>query len=303
MPFVLSRRRIIGGTFRDAVSHTPHHLDVRATGTGDGWERRLIGRDRWIADLRAAAGTRGVVLYLHGYNTPQSRMLAAMTRLAKGLAAEGCDDLVVGLDWPSDGNFFVYNGDRSDAERVATTLIADLIAPVQRALPASRISLLAHSMGAYLFLEAISKVRPDGVRMLRPLDEVMFCAADVRAADAKPGTLYRRALRVAARRVTNYHSALDRVLLASSAVWGFGPRLGKDGLMGHRLPAQGDVDGRVYYDTRIRPGDAGVIRSHGWWLDDPVAVADMAQVVAGTPTAAITTRKTRRDGDQVLALP
>ena len=97
-----------------------------------------IAKRSWIEEVMTEArhgpqddGPVGdIVIYVHGFNTPQSEMLRRTDKIEQGVKAHGFRGAVVAYDWPSDGSAINYQSDRRDAKKTAAALVRDGIAPL-----------------------------------------------------------------------------------------------------------------------------------------------------------------------------
>lgn len=150
-------------TFGNATVSIPH--DHRL---GE-WERPLVGfrerqeahvilltvipqrRDEFASALREATSGREALVFVHGYNTSFSEAIQRTALLAYDLEFDGTP---IAFTWPSRDGFFRYNAD----EEAASASIHDLeefLTIVARESGATRIHLVAHSMGNRVLLEAL----------------------------------------------------------------------------------------------------------------------------------------------------
>lgn len=251
----------------------------------------IIDRATWLAQLRQGAGE--VLIYVHGFNTEQPEMLDRQGRLARNLAAAGWAGQVIAYDWPSNGTEWAYLSDRTDAKHTAPWLVADVIGPILNLVPRPRVHLLCHSMGAYLALRGFSGVGDSGAPGTVPwgVDEVAFVAADADKPWMEAGAWGALVMDRRCRRLTNYHSTLDRVLSLSEGIVHGTERAGRDGLP-VALPARfHDVWCSAQYETKVPPAGKTLRGSHTWYFDDPGFHADLAATLAGADAASMPTRR------------
>lgn len=177
--------------------------------------------DRAIADelSRQPEGARDVVVFVHGFN---NTFAEALYRLAQIRHDFGIEAPVVNYSWPSLGNPLGYVHDR-DSTLVAREGLQSLLAQLARS-PADRLVLIAHSMGAFLSMEALRELAVGGQReLLARISPVILIAPDVdvdvfRAQAERIGQLPQPFLIFA--------SARDRALMLSARLSGQPARLG-----------------------------------------------------------------------------
>lgn len=304
MDYVFSVRNVTDGAFGTRVGASSW-LEVPERAEVPTPEHR-IARSAWLKRVQTApdgAETAGdLVVYVHGYNTGQKRMMERLRKLRRGLAQHGFAGRVIAFDWPSANVALSYLPDRRDARAASTRLVDELIsafAKRQRPDCALNVHVLAHSMGAYVLREAFDDAddRPAVAGNSWSVSQVMLVAADVSSAslglgNAKSSSLYRHCVRL-----TNYFSPLDEALsLSNIKRIGVAPRAGRVGLPAARPDKAVDVYCGSYYRTHRARLDAAGGGSHSWYFDDPGFMEDVALTVAGAldraefPTRAPTDR-------------
>ena len=119
---------------------------------------------------------RDVLLFVHGFNTSFDE---ARFRLAQIAVDGGFNGIPVLFTWPSRGSLFAYGSDRESAmasrdalERVIETLAAEP--------DVGKVHVLAHSMGAWLAMEALRETAIAGHPDLDGhLGDIMLAAPDI----------------------------------------------------------------------------------------------------------------------------
>lgn len=195
-----------------------------------------------------------IALYAHGYNTDWRQAArryaqlqqeifsgSALTRPAMGV--------LVLYTWPSNGSAFGYLPDREDARNAAPLLanalvaLHDDVARAQRlattqpsAACRAKVSVIAHSMGAYVVQKAlaITARRLNSPQLMSLVHQLVLVAADV------DNDLFQRDARGDADgdlvanlcyRIVSLNNRRDQVLGASAGLKHFGTRrLGRSGL-------------------------------------------------------------------------
>lgn len=114
-------------------------------------------------------------VFVHGFNTTFTE---AVFRLAQMTADANYDGVPILFAWPSEGNVTGYVADR-DAATFSRDQLVDLLTELSGKQTTGQISIVGHSMGAWLSLEAVRQLRisqnDDVVRRLR----VILAAPDI----------------------------------------------------------------------------------------------------------------------------
>lgn len=129
------------------------------------------------SDLSRAIAAHGheAVIYVHGYNNTFSEGLYRIAQLSHDLEIPG---VAVHYSWPSAAEPLGYVYDR-DSALFARDGLENLIHEVARS-GATRITLVAHSMGASLTMEALRQISVrDGGRTLRQINGVILLSPDI----------------------------------------------------------------------------------------------------------------------------
>jgi esterase/lipase superfamily enzyme len=121
------------------------------------------------------APTRHVLLFVHGFNT---RFEEAVYRSAQIAHDAGAPVVPVLFTWPSRGKLFDYVYDRESATYSRDALEAVLQAMVKDPSVAS-ISILAHSMGNFVAIEAIRQMTIRNRSLSPKIADIMLAAPDI----------------------------------------------------------------------------------------------------------------------------
>jgi esterase/lipase superfamily enzyme len=121
------------------------------------------------------APTRHVLLFVHGFNT---RFEEAVYRFAQIAHDAGAPVVPVLFTWPSRGKLFDYVYDRESATYSRDALEAVLQAMVKDPSVAS-ISILAHSMGNFVAIEAIRQMTIRNRSLSPKIADIMLAAPDI----------------------------------------------------------------------------------------------------------------------------
>lgn len=162
--------------------------------------------------------SRDVLLYVHGFNTGLDE---ARFRLAQ-IAADGRFSGVPALfAWNSRGGLLAYESDKESAT-TARDALESLILDVSRLPGVGRVHILAHSMGAWLTMEALRSIAISGHPDLDGrLGAVMLAAPDIDL-----NVFRHQVSRLDPKHVSIFVASNDRALNLSSRIAGDRPRLG-----------------------------------------------------------------------------
>lgn len=162
---------------------------------------------------------RNVLLFVHGYNT---RFDEAVFRLAQISHDTKAPALPLLFTWPSRGQLTAYAYDRESANYSRDALEAVLQA-LQKDPAVGEISILAHSMGNWVTLEALRQMSIRNGRIGSKIASVMLAAPDVDV------DVFRRQIDIIGEKRAPFIvfvSRDDRALALSSRLWGGASRLG-----------------------------------------------------------------------------
>lgn len=185
-------------------------------------EARVLSKDEALAafDNRIKkTPKRQALLFIHGFNT---KFEEAVYRFAQITHDADAEVVPVLFTWPSRGNVFQYGYDHESANFSRDTLETAL-QTLARDPNVGEISILAHSMGNWVTLEALRQMSIRNKGLSPKIRNIMLAAPDVdfdvfrrqiRAMNAKPNLF------------TVFISRDDEALAVSRRVWGNMPRLG-----------------------------------------------------------------------------
>ncbi|MDO9443356.1 MAG: alpha/beta fold hydrolase [Beijerinckiaceae bacterium] len=161
---------------------------------------------------------RDILLYVHGFNTSLEE---ARFRLAQLVNDGRFGGVPVLFTWPSQSNMFSYVSDKESAT-VSRDALRKVISDLSKVEGVGRVHVLAHSMGAWLAMEALRENALSGSRNLDGrLGAVMLAAPDIDL------NVFRTQLaRVPSSNVSIFVSSHDRALSLSSRLAGARPRVG-----------------------------------------------------------------------------
>jgi esterase/lipase superfamily enzyme len=162
-----------------------------------------------------------VLVFVHGYNT---RFDEAAFRLAQIVHDSGAPVTPVLFSWPSWGALSAYPYDRESAA-ISRDGLETVLTELSRDPAVSQVSILAHSMGGWLTLEALRQMAIRQKQIFPKITDIMLAAPDV---DVDVASAQGRVLQSVPRkaRITLFVSADDKALSASRFLWGSRDRLG-----------------------------------------------------------------------------
>ncbi len=162
--------------------------------------------------------SRDILLYVHGFNTSLDE---ARFRLAQIVADGGFSGVPVLFTWNSRGGLFNYESDK-EAATVSRDALEHVLLSLAKTPGVGRVHILAHSMGAWLSMEALRGVAISGHPDLDGrLGQVMLANPDIDL------SVFRQQVqRVDPSHVSIFVANNDRALSISSRIAGARPRLG-----------------------------------------------------------------------------
>lgn len=162
---------------------------------------------------------RHVLLFVHGYNT---RFEESVYRFAQIVHDSQAPALPLLFTWPSRGRLLAYTYDRESTNYSRDALEA-VLQTLARDPAVGEISILAHSMGNWVTLEALRQMSIRNGQIAPKIKSVMLAAPDVDV------DVFRRQVATIGEKrppFILFVSQDDRALAFSSRVWGNTPRLG-----------------------------------------------------------------------------
>jgi esterase/lipase superfamily enzyme len=162
---------------------------------------------------------RQVLVFVHGFN---NRFEDAVFRFAQFIHDSRVDATPVLFTWPSRGSVFAYGYDRESAN-YSRDALENLLRWLSKNPQVGEVSVLAHSMGNWVTLEALRQMAIRDGRIAPKIRNVILAAPDV------DFDVAREQIRTMGPQKPNFTllvSSNDRALAASQKVWG-APRLGE----------------------------------------------------------------------------
>lgn len=279
--FVLSTRAVRRKKFIPEPGK-PVYLSVHGDEVPDPGHK--ITRAAWVFGVMEAAGTDGVLVWVHGYNNGPQIVIERHRALAELLAHCDWNGVVVSYDWPAAEVALNYLEDRRDAKRTAWHLVDGgirLFTTQQRRGCEIPVHILAHSAGAYVVREAFDDADD---RLCLAMDnwsvsQVLLIGADISRRSMERGgrasSLYRHCVRL-----TNYQTPQDSALALSGVKRaGTAPRAGRVGLPDDIPPNAVNVNCAWRYSALDRALDDA--SSHSWYFSDTHWALDAAWTLCG----------------------
>ncbi len=176
--------------------------------------------EKWFnTQVRKTPGRQALV-FVHGYN---QRFDDAVFRFAQIVNDSGADVAPVLFTWPSRGSLLAYGYDR-ESTSYSRDALERLLTFMANDPNVSEVSILAHSMGNVVTLEALRQMAIRNGRIMPKIKNVMLAAPDVdvdvfrsvfnEIGDKRPN-------------FTMFVSQDDKALKVSKRVWGGVPRVGQ----------------------------------------------------------------------------
>jgi esterase/lipase superfamily enzyme len=257
--------RNTSATFADVVFHRPDtSLRGRAAASWNGtWQISKVNPvERGLAEaLVERVSGREVLLYTHGYKESFESSAVSAIELAEGIGFNGIPLL---FSWPSKAGLFDYGYDRESALFSRDALEDTLLALLSEG-GATRVHIVAHSMGTLLAVETLRQIwARHGDLLATKIGAVVLASADI---DIDLFTAAVQRLRSLVPKITVISSTSDKALAVSRRLAGGVDRTG--GASREQLEGLG-----VRVVDASEHGGWAVIK-HDLFLSDP----DVRQVV------------------------
>lgn len=136
--------------------------------TGPEFARKIAARDAGRAERRSG-------VFVHGYNV---NFQEAVFRLAQMAADADIEGVPILFAWPSDGKLVGYVADK-DAAAYSRDALVQLLTELARGRSDGDLTLLGHSMGAWLTVEALRQLRLTGKNATLARLNVILAAPDI----------------------------------------------------------------------------------------------------------------------------
>lgn len=176
-------------------------------------------RDRFHTMVAKVPGRR-VLLFIHGFN---NRFDDAVYRFAQIVNDSKVKAVPAMFTWPSRGSVWQYGYDRESAN-YSRDALEQLLQVMAKDPSVGEVSILAHSMGNWVTLEALRQMAIRNGRVSPKIKVVMLASPDV---DVNVFNQQIASIGKDGPKVTLFVSQDDRALSVSRRVWGDMPRIGQ----------------------------------------------------------------------------
>jgi esterase/lipase superfamily enzyme len=175
------------------------------------------GVKAWFDKRRSAS--RRVFVFVHGYNTRFERAVFRFAQLAHDSAADAAPVL---FSWPSRGRLLDYRRDTDNASYSRSDL-AQLLETAAQSPHVDEITILAHSLGGWVAVEAVRQLALKNARGFSKINNLILASPDLDV-----GVFRRQIEDMGARHphVTLFVAQSDRALRVSAFLSGGITRLG-----------------------------------------------------------------------------
>ena len=254
------------------LGHEPGKLERPAFGSEDPQKHFIVLTHRGLDETAFYAelashisgrigSNRDVLLYVHGFNTSYDEARFRLAQIADDGRFGGVSVLYT---WPATGSLLDYGAAKENATS-ARDALSKLIHRLAELPDVGRVHILAHSMGAWLAMEALRENAISGSPDLNgKLGDVMLAAPDIDL------NVFRQQLaRIDPSHVSVLVSSNDRALSISRTLAGDRPRLGGLDPNNPKDRAALDELGVKAYDLS---GQSTGLIGHGTYADAPRAV-------------------------------
>lgn len=193
-------------------------LAIRHIGTVDD-DRQIVEEVQRHVDS-ARIFRNQIFVFVHGYNVSFENALRRTAQIAYDLNFDGAAFL---FSWPSRGRLWSYWYDRESAG-LAVNHLKEFLEKIVAETKATKVHLIAHSMGNVVLLDALEKIKFSSRDLSRwAFAEIVLHAPDV---DKDRFRQLMKSIKGVGRSVTLYASARDWALGISGWVWGLVGRAG-----------------------------------------------------------------------------
>ena len=232
-----------------------------ATLKADGLD--MAGAKSWLSASVRKTPDRSVLVFVHGFN---NRFEDSVYRFAQIVHDSGVHSAPILVTWPSRGSLLAYGYDRESANYTRNAL-ENLFQYLYRDPEVKEVSILAHSMGNWLALEALRQMAIRNGELPAKFKNVMLAAPDVDV------DVFRQQIDDMGKKHPNFTlfvSRDDRALAVSRRVWGDVSRLGA--IDPEQEPYKKELEDykiAVIDLTKIKAGDR---LNHGKFAESPEIV-------------------------------
>ncbi|WP_327211889.1 alpha/beta hydrolase [Rhizobium beringeri] len=244
---------------------------------------------KWLSASVRKSHDRSVLVFIHGFN---NRFEDSVYRFAQIVKDSGVHSAPVLVTWPSRGSLLAYGYDRESTNYTRNAL-ETLFQYLAKDPEVKEVSILAHSMGNWLALEALRQMAICNGRLPAKFENVMLASPDVDV------DVFRQQIVDMGKqhpKFTLFVSRDDRALAVSRRVWGDVARLGAiDPEQAPFKKELADSQITVIDLTKVKAGDS---LNHGKFADSPEVVQLIGARISNGQT--LTDSKVGL-GDKILA--
>lgn len=222
---------------------------------------------------RVSGPRRRVLIFVHGFNSSYEEAVFRFSQISHDTGVGAAPIL---FTWPSQGSIFGYLYDRESAN-YSRDALEEIIAQTAASPDVGEITLMAHSMGSWLAMEALRQYAIREGALPDKLANVVLAAPDL---DVDVFHEQLNAIGPAQRRITIFTSREDRALLVSRRLAGGVQRLGSVDLTQPDVQAGFQERGIDVVDlSGIRAGDR---LNHTTFAQSPAVVQAIGRrLIAG----------------------
>lgn len=237
-----------------------------------------LDRSGALARLHTAASKvpkRRVMVFIHGFN---NRFEDAVYRFAQIVHDSGAEVVPVLFTWPSRGSIFAYGYDR-ESTNYSRHALESLLQALARDPAVGEVSILAHSMGNWVTLEALTLMAIRNRGIPAKIANVMLASPDV---DVDVFRTQVKEMEGRRPKFTLFVSQDDRALAVSRRVWGSTARLGAIDPDVEPYKSEMEADKITVLNlTKLKSGDS---LNHGKFAESPEVVKLIGtRLVSGQP--------------------
>jgi len=175
--------------------------------------------DRRLHEKLAAMPGRRVLVFTHGFN---NRFEEAVYRFAQIMHDSHAPAVPLLFTWPSRGKLLSYTYDRESAT-YSRDALEEVLQRLTRDPQVAEVSILAHSMGNWVAIEALRQMSIRNHGLPAKLSAVMLAAPDV---DVDVFRTQIAEITAPRTKFSLFVSQDDRALAVSQRLWGNVPRIG-----------------------------------------------------------------------------
>lgn len=226
----------------------------------------------WFGQAVVKVPQRRVLVFIHGFN---NRFDDAVFRFAQFVHDSRAPVVPVLFTWPSRGSVLAYGYDR-ESNTYSRNALENVLKALANDPAVGEISVLAHSMGNVVTLEALRQMAIRDGRVASKIRNVVLASPDVDVDLAREAVADMGANRP---RFTLLVSQDDRALAVASRVWGGSVRLGA--VDPDQEPYRTELRDSNITVLNLTKSASGNTLNHSKFADSPEVVQIIGRQVAG----------------------